>query len=62
MIGFCQSLPSGIQKLVPTNYSPKYYKLFILNNNMPPLLAASLLILYKLPWAAIKKQSSTSLV
>lgn len=55
MTGLCQSLPSGIQKLAPTNYSPKYDKLFILNNNMPPLLAASLLIISEISWAAIKK-------
>lgn len=56
MIGLCQSSPSGIQKLVPTSYSPKYYKLFILNNNTPPLSAASLLIVGKLSWATIKEQ------
>lgn len=56
MIGLCQRLPSGIQKLVPTSYSSKYYKLFILNNNMLPLSAASLLIVGKLSWATIKEQ------
>lgn len=45
MTGLCQSLPSGIQKLVQTNYSPKYYKLFILHNTTPPP-AESLLITY----------------
>lgn len=46
MTGLCQSFPNGIQKLVPTNYSRKYHKLFILNNNTTPPSAVSLLIIY----------------